>query len=66
MLVVHPILLRWDDAVEASVPNHLLTTDVVMVVVVFVVYPAVNGVVEAHLVQPLDVEVFLVVLCVLT
>ena len=52
MLVAHPVLrlLRRDDAVEASVPNHLLTTDAVVVVVAFVVYPVLDGVVEGYLV----------------
>ena len=46
MLDVHPILClpRWDDIVETSVPNHLLTTDVV-VAVAFVVYLVVDEVV---------------------
>ena len=61
MLDVHPTLclLRWDDAVGAIPPIFLLTTDVVVVVVAFVVYLVVDEVVGCHLVQLLDVEVLL-------
>ena len=66
MLHVHPIPfhLRWDDVVESNIPNLLQTTDVVDVVVAVasVIYLVVDEAVEGHLVQPLDVEVFLFVL----